>query len=64
LGNFSVVNGANKLTRPVAGGEVESGYLQRGEVVSTNLTHDTETGEWAVRDDFNQMFITYPRITA
>lgn len=63
LGNFSVVAGANKLTRPVAGGVVESGYIQQGRVDMTNLTYNTENKTWAVRNDFNQMFITYPRST-
>ncbi|EMC94214.1 hypothetical protein BAUCODRAFT_36688 [Baudoinia panamericana UAMH 10762] len=61
LGNFSVMNGANHLTRPVAGGVVESGSIQTGSVQMTNLTYNTMNGTWAVRNDFNQMFITYPR---
>ncbi|KAL9615912.1 MAG: hypothetical protein Q9160_009160 [Pyrenula sp. 1 TL-2023] len=59
LANFTVEAGANRLSRPVAGGTVESGYLKMGDVAMTNLTRNTETGEWAVRNDFNQMFIAY-----
>ncbi|KAK5696038.1 hypothetical protein LTR97_008458 [Elasticomyces elasticus] len=50
LGNFSVVSGENKLARPVGGAEVENGALQTGEVVMTNVTHDTNTGEWFIHD--------------
>lgn len=44
LANFTVLEGGNRLERPVAGGRVESGALQRGDVVMTNLTRDTNTG--------------------
>ena len=47
MANFTVMAGANCLSRPLANGRVESGYLQGGEVLSTNLTYDTETGEWS-----------------
>ncbi|KAK4569486.1 hypothetical protein LTR86_003249 [Recurvomyces mirabilis] len=63
LANFSVAAGANKLTRPVAGNTVESGFLQNGQVEMTNLTHNTANNTWAVRNDFNQMFISYPKST-
>ncbi|KAL1960530.1 hypothetical protein VTO42DRAFT_7109 [Malbranchea cinnamomea] len=56
LANFTVKSGENHLARPVAGGRVESGYLQGGEVKHTNLTLNTETGEWKVIG-FDQMFI-------
>jgi alkaline phosphatase D len=59
MANFTVVAGENKLQRPVAGGRVESGSLRGGEVVGTNLTRDTETGVWEVRE-FESMFIEYP----
>ena len=59
LANFTVIAGANKLQRPVAGGSVESGFLQGGEVDMTNLTLNTETGEYLFTS-FNQMFISYP----
>jgi alkaline phosphatase D len=59
MANFTVVAGANCLSRPVGGGKVESGYLQRGEVVSTNLTVDTVTGEWA-EHGYEAMYIEYP----
>ena len=50
LGNFSVEAGANRLSRPVGGGRVENGVLQRGETVQTNLTLDTNTGEYSVHE--------------
>ncbi|KAK3658004.1 hypothetical protein LTR56_000788 [Elasticomyces elasticus] len=50
LGNFSVVSGENKLARPVGEAAVENGALQTGEVVMTNVTHDTNTGEWFIHD--------------
>lgn len=59
LANFTVVSGANNLSRPVAGGSVESGYLQSGNVRATNLTLNTETGEYSITS-FDQMFIRYP----
>jgi alkaline phosphatase D len=46
IANFTVMNGANKLQRPVAGGVVESGSLKNGQMVQTNLTLDTATGKW------------------
>ncbi|KAF1998507.1 alkaline phosphatase-like protein [Amniculicola lignicola CBS 123094] len=58
LANFTVVAGENRLKRSVAGGKVETGALQRGEVRGTNLTVDTETGQWKVRG-FEQMYIQY-----
>lgn len=63
LANFTVVAGANHLSRPVAGGSVESGYLQQGTVRSTNLTLNTETGAYSYTN-FSQMFITYPPANA
>ena len=60
MANFTVVSGENRLQRPLSGGRVESGYLRGGEVVETNLTKDTVTGEWAVKG-FEQMFIEYPK---
>lgn len=46
MANFTVVSGENHLQRPVAGGRAESGALRYGEVKHTNLTLDTQTGEW------------------
>ncbi|THZ24541.1 hypothetical protein D6C89_04862 [Aureobasidium pullulans] len=63
LANFTVVNGGNKLQRPVAGGKVESGFIKTGQLQMTNLTYNTQNQSWAVRNDFNQMFISYPRTT-
>lgn len=48
IANFTVLNGANKLQRPVANGVVESGSLKVGKVVQTNLTIDTNNGTWFV----------------
>ena len=56
MANFTVMAGANRLSRPVANGRVESGYLHGGEVMSSNLTYDTETGEWEYRS-YPAMFI-------
>lgn len=42
--------------RPVAGGEVEAGFIQEGNVKHSNLTLNTETGEWKVVG-FDKMFI-------
>lgn len=50
LANFTVENGANRLSRPVAGGVVEDGALQRGETSMSKLTLDTNTGEYFVHD--------------
>ncbi|KAH9876567.1 hypothetical protein J1614_003698 [Plenodomus biglobosus] len=58
LANFTVKAGANHLERSVAGRKVESGALQRGQTVPTNLTLNTETGVWDVRG-FEKMFIEY-----
>ncbi|KAL1975948.1 hypothetical protein VTN31DRAFT_4340 [Thermomyces dupontii] len=48
LANFTVRSGENRLHRPIAGGVVENGFLKYGKVRPTNLTVDTETGEWSV----------------
>ena len=70
LANFTVLAGANHLSRPVAGGVVESGALRGsddggnnvgvdGEVKLSNVTFDTESGDWLLTD-FEQMVIKYP----
>ncbi|KZF23998.1 phosphodiesterase/alkaline phosphatase D precursor [Xylona heveae TC161] len=41
LASFSVQSGENRLSRPVAGGSVESGALKYGQTVQTNVTVDT-----------------------
>ncbi|KAF2870418.1 putative alkaline phosphatase [Massariosphaeria phaeospora] len=65
LANFTVKAGENRLQRSggdgnssVAGGVVEAGGLQRGETRGSNLTLDTQTGEWKVRS-FEHMYIQY-----
>lgn len=54
--------GVNRLRRPVAGGTVESGYLQTGNVRQTNLTYNTQTGQY-LYTNYSQMWITYPPAT-
>ncbi|KAI0842132.1 PhoD-like phosphatase-domain-containing protein, partial [Hypoxylon sp. FL0890] len=56
LANFTVMAGANKLSRPVAGGSVEAGYVRGGETNPTNVTLNTDTWEWDVVG-YNQMYI-------
>ena len=50
LANFTVEAGANRLSRPIAGGAVEDGALQNGEVTMSKLTYDTNTGEYFVHN--------------
>ncbi|KAL1628336.1 hypothetical protein SLS54_001909 [Diplodia seriata] len=50
LANFTVLRDANAVQRPVAGGVVESGAVKFGEVLQTNLTYDTATGEYSVHN--------------
>ncbi|KAF9887923.1 hypothetical protein FE257_009445 [Aspergillus nanangensis] len=56
LANFTVKHGDSHLSRPVAGGKVESGFIQEGDLKHSNLTYNTETHEWKVVG-FDQMFI-------
>lgn len=58
LANFTVVAGANRLERPIAGGVVEAGALKKGsgQVKGTNITLDLETGAWGVHA-FDRMFL-------
>lgn len=51
LANFTVKNGANRVQRPVAGGNAESGALKLGTIVPTNITNDTATGLYIVTMD-------------
>ncbi|KAH8205261.1 hypothetical protein TruAng_000508 [Truncatella angustata] len=57
LANFTVLSGDNRLSRPIAGGSVEAGALRGGQVNPTNLTLNTETGEWEIIG-FPKMYIT------
>lgn len=57
LANFTVIAGANKLMRPVAGGSVEAGFVKGGATNPTNVTLNTETWEWDVVG-FDKMYIT------
>lgn len=56
LANFTVAAGKNHLDRPVAGGNVEAGYLRGGKTTGTNVTLDTESGKWDVIG-FEKMYI-------
>lgn len=59
VANFTVASGENHLSRPVGGGSVESGVLRGGQTADTNLTLNTETGEWDVVG-FDVMYIPPP----
>ena len=59
LANFTVNAGENRLQRPVGGGTVEAGVLKGGSVRESNLSVDTSSGVWAVRNDLGGMFIQY-----
>lgn len=56
LANFTVKHGDNHLSRPIAGGVVEAGYIQNGKVHHTNVTLNTDTGEWK-EIGFERMYI-------
>ncbi|KAL2836745.1 PhoD-like phosphatase-domain-containing protein [Aspergillus pseudodeflectus] len=58
LANWTVKHSESHLQRPLAGGEVEAGYLQVGELRHSNVSLNTETGEWKVVG-FDQMFIQH-----
>lgn len=59
LANFTVLNAENHLQRPVGGGLVEDGALQRGEASMSKLTLDTNTGEYFVHN-FTRVTINIP----
>jgi alkaline phosphatase D len=56
LANFTVSAGKNRLSRPVAGGKVEAGFLRGGTTTGTNITLNTETGRWE-KVGFEKMYI-------
>jgi alkaline phosphatase D len=58
LANWTVKHSESHLQRPLAGGKVEAGYLQVGELRHSNVSLNTETGEWKVVG-FDQMFIQH-----
>lgn len=58
LANFTVKAGANRLSRPIAGGSVYSGATREKEYFPSNLTYNTETKEWS-KTGFDTMFIEY-----
>ncbi|KAH8886013.1 alkaline phosphatase-like protein [Thozetella sp. PMI_491] len=57
LANFTMAAGANHLTRPVAGGSVEAGAVRGGQTHPTNLTLNTNTGEWNITG-YSRMFLS------
>lgn len=58
LANFTVFPGDNHIHRPDGGSKAEAGALKSGEVTHTNLTLNTETGEWEVIG-FDKMYLDY-----
>ncbi|KAL2162128.1 hypothetical protein VTH06DRAFT_7913 [Thermothelomyces fergusii] len=56
LANFTIASGQNHLTRPVAGGNVEAGYVRGGTTTGTNVTLNTQSGQWDVVG-FEQMYL-------
>ena len=53
LGNFTVRSGENKLARDpaVGGGVVANGYLRGGQVRATNVTNNTQTGQYIISSE-------------
>ncbi|KAL2837106.1 PhoD-like phosphatase-domain-containing protein [Aspergillus pseudoustus] len=58
LANFTVKHGNNHLQRPLAGGEVETGFIQEGKLRHSNISLNTETSEWHVLG-FDKMYIEH-----
>ncbi|KAL2871649.1 alkaline phosphatase D family protein [Aspergillus lucknowensis] len=58
LANWTVKHSESHLARPLAGGEVEAGFVQVGELRHSNVSLNTETGEWDVVS-FDHMFIEH-----
>ncbi len=56
LANFTVLAGKNHLSRPVAGGNVEAGFVRGGKTTGTNVTLETTSGKWDVVG-FEKMFL-------
>lgn len=56
LANFTVKSGENRLQRPISNGVAESGSLKGGMVKQTNVTLNTESGEWLVTN-FNMSVV-------
>ncbi|PNS18224.1 Alkaline phosphatase D [Sphaceloma murrayae] len=48
IANFTVKAGENRLQRPIGGGVAESGFLRDGTIRQTNITKNTETGEFFI----------------
>lgn len=55
LANFTVISGANKLQRPVAGGVVRSGALKNGTTQQLNITANTQTKQFSIIDFNNTL---------
>jgi alkaline phosphatase D len=45
LANFTVLAGANKLSRPIAGGQVAAGALKVGKTVEANISKNSLSSE-------------------
>ncbi|KAL2826728.1 PhoD-like phosphatase-domain-containing protein [Aspergillus pseudoustus] len=58
LANWTVKHSESHLQRPLAGGEVEAGFIQEGALRHSNVSLNTETGEWEVVS-FDHMFIEH-----
>jgi len=56
LANFTVLAGKNHLSRLVAGGNVEAGFVRGGTTTGTNVTLDTGSGKWETIG-FEKMFL-------
>ncbi|KAL3472259.1 PhoD-like phosphatase-domain-containing protein [Aspergillus californicus] len=56
LANWTVRHSESHLQRPLANGAVEAGFLQEGEIRHSNVSLNTQTGEWAVVS-YDHMFI-------
>ncbi|KAL5341432.1 PhoD-like phosphatase-domain-containing protein [Aspergillus crustosus] len=56
LANWTVRHSESYLERPLAGGGVEAGFLQEGEIRHSNVSLDTESGKWEVVS-FDHMFV-------
>jgi len=61
LANFTVANGANRLSRPITG--MQNGVTRNATFTPNNITRNTNTGRYEFFAP-NQMFLTYPRVVA
>ncbi|KAL2819574.1 PhoD-like phosphatase-domain-containing protein [Aspergillus cavernicola] len=56
LANWTVKHSDSHLQRPLANGAVEAGFIQEGALKHSNVSLNTETGEWKVVS-YDHMFI-------